>query len=140
MALMLERVLDAVLRQPLHAAAGLQLVSAADGKAEIRYQVNDTTANMQGMLHGGIVCLMHDVGVFLAVSSLLPAEKHAVTAETHVSILRPANRGETIIVRAVVDRIGRTLAFMRSETFACGADGKERLIATGSLTKAVTTA
>ena len=39
-----------------------------------------------------------------------------------------------------VDRVGRTLAFMRSETFAIDAAGKERLIATGSLTKAVTAA
>lgn len=137
---MLERVLPAVLAQPLHAAAGLELVSAGDGRAEIRYQVNDTTANPQGMLHGGIVTLMHDVAVFLAVATLLPADKYAVTCETHVSILRPANRGETIVVRGTVDRLGRTLAFMRSETFACDATGKERLIATGSLTKAVTAA
>lgn len=138
--MMLDRVKDAVLRQALHAAAGLELVSADGGKAEIRYQVNDMTANVQGMLHGGIITLMHDVGVFLAVASVLPAEKHAVTAETHVSILRPANRGETIIVRATVDRVGKTLAFMRSETWARTADGSERLIATGSLTKAVVSA
>lgn len=42
--------------------------------------------------------------------------------------------------RAQVDRLGRKLAFMRSETYAIGADGRERLIATGSLTKAVTSA
>lgn len=137
---MLERVLPAVLAQPLHAAAGLELVSAAEGRAEIRYQVNDMTANVQGMLHGGIVTLMHDVAVFLAVATLLPVERHAVTCETHVSILRPANRGETIVVRGTVDRLGRTLAFLRSETYARDATGKERLIATGSLTKAVTSA
>ncbi len=140
MALMLDRVLADVLAQPLHAAAGLRLLSAADGRAEIAYEVNDMTANIQGMLHGGIMAVMHDVGVFLAVSTLLPPEKHAVTCDTSLSILRPANRGETIIVRATVDRLGRTLAFMRSETYARDAAGKERLIATGSLTKAVTSA
>lgn len=137
---MLERVRDAVLDTPLHRAAGLEIRAAADGRAEICYPVNDMTANIQGMLHGGIVCVMHDVACFLAVASLLPAEKHAVTAETQSSILRPANRGETIIVRAQVDRVGRTLAFMRSETFARDGDGRERLIATGSLTKAVVSA
>lgn len=138
MTLMLDRVLDSVLSQPLHAAAQLELVSAADGRSEIRYQVNDMTSNVMGMLHGGVVCLMQDVGMSLAVSSLLPTEKHAVTAEAHSSLLRPANRGETIIVRSQVDRLGRAMAFMRSETFARGADGTERLIATGSVTKAVT--
>lgn len=134
---MLERVRDAVLQQPVHRAAGLELVSAGEGRAVIRYQVNDTTANIQGMLHGGIITMMHDVAVFLAVSTALPSDRHAVTAETQSSILRPANRGETILVRAQVDRVGKTLAFMRSETFAVDAAGKERLIATGSLTKAV---
>jgi uncharacterized protein (TIGR00369 family) len=135
---MLERERDGVLNQPVHRGAGLEIVTAAEGRCEIRYQVNDTTANPHGMLHGGIICLMHDVADFLAVASLLPADKHAVTAETHTSILRPANRGETITVRAQVDRVGKTLAFMRCETFATDASGKQRLIATGSLTKAVT--
>lgn len=137
---MLDRELPGVLAQPVHVAAGLEVVSVGDGRAEIRYRVNDATANPHGMLHGGIVTLMHDVAVFLAVASVLPAEKHAVTCETHVSILRPANRGETIVVRGSVDRLGRTLAFLRSETFARDAAGAERLIATGSLTKAVTSA
>lgn len=134
---MLQRVLPLVLETPLHRACGLEVLRAENGEAEIRYQVNDMSSNIQGMLHGGVVTAMHDVAVFCAVASLLPAEKHAVTAETHVSILRPANRGEAIVVRAKVDRLGRTLAFMRSDTFAVGADGRERLIATGSLTKAV---
>jgi len=134
---MLDRELDGVLNQPIHRAAGLEIVSIVNGECEIRYQVNDTTANPHGKLHGGVMCLMHDVAGFLAVASLLSADQHASTAETHTSILRPANRGETIIVRAKVDRVGRTLAFMRSETFARGSDGKERLIATGALTKAV---
>lgn len=140
MATVLDREREHVLAQPVHRAAGLELVSAADGACEIRYQVNDTTANPHGMLHGGIVCLMHDVADFLALCSILPADKHAVTAETHTSILRPANRGETIIVRAKVDRLGKSLAFIRCETYARDADGRERLIATGSLTKAVVAA
>lgn len=138
MSLLIERMRDLVLGQALHRAAGLELISAADGEAVIHYQVNEMTANVHHMLHGGIIALMHDVAVFLAVATLLPADKHAVTAETQTSILRPANLGETIIVRARVDRVGRTLAFMRSETWARDAAGKERLIATGSLTKGVT--
>lgn len=137
---MLERELPGVLAQSLHVAAELEVVSVGEGRAEVCYRVNDATANPHGMLHGGVITLMHDVAVFLAVASLLPADRHAVTCETHVSILRPANRGETIVVRGAVDRLGRTLAFLRSETFARDANGKERLIATGSLTKAVTAA
>lgn len=137
---MLERVLEPVLQTPLHIAAGLEVVRSADGAAEIRYPVNEHSSNMHGMLHGGITCVMHDVACFLAVASLLPAENHAVTCDTQVSTLRPARRGETITVRAKVDRLGRSLAFMRSESYAVDAEGRERLIATGTLTKAVTRA
>ena len=139
MSSMLDRVLPSVLSQPLHRAAGLEFLSAADGHAEIRYEVNENTCNPLGMLHGGVVCMMHDVADFLAVASLLPAERHAVTADTQSCMLRPANRGEKIVVRARVDRLGRTLAFIRCESFAVDVDGRERLIATGAITKAVTT-
>lgn len=139
-ATMLARVLDDVMATPAHRAAGLRLVRAQDGACEIHYDVNEFTANMHGKLHGGFVCLMHDVADFIALSSLLPAEKHAVTADTQTSILRPANRGDTIIVRARVDRAGRTLAFMRCESFSRSPDGTEKLIATGALTKAIVAA
>lgn len=139
-ATMLERVLDSVLATPVHKLAGLRVISAKNGECEIHYEVNDFTANIQGMLHGGFICLMHDIADVLAVASILPAEKHAVTADTQTSILRPANRGDTIIVRAKVDRAGKTLAFIRSESFSRGKDGSEKLIATGALTKAIVAA
>lgn len=137
---MLDRVLEQVVATPAHQAAGLRVIRAAAGECEIHYEVNEFTANMHGMLHGGFVCLMHDVADFLALASALPADKHAVTADTQTSILRPANRGDTIIVRAKVDRAGKTLAFMRCESFSRSADGTEKLIATGALTKAIVAA
>lgn len=137
---MLDRVLEPVLATPAHQMAGLRLISAKNGECEIHYDVNDFTANIQGMLHGGFVCLMHDVADVLAVASVLPAEKHAVTTDTQTSILRPANRGDTIIVRAKVDRVGKTLAFIRCESFSRGQGGTEKLIATGALTKAIVAA
>jgi acyl-coenzyme A thioesterase 13 len=62
-----------------------------------------------------------------------------VTVETHSSVLRAAMKGETVVIRARLDRLGRTLAAMRAEALAVNASGEERLIATGSVTKAITT-
>lgn len=137
---MLDRVLEQVLGTPVHQLVGLRVIHARDGECEIHYEVNEITANMHGMLHGGFVCMMHDVADFIALASALPPEKHAVTADTQTSILRPANRGDTIIVRAKVDRAGKTLAFMRCESFSRSKDGTEKLIATGALTKAIVAA
>ena len=41
------------------------------------------------------------------------------------------------MLRGRADRIGRTLAAMRAEAYAVNADGEERLIATGSVTKSI---
>ena len=53
------------------------------------------------------------------------------------SVLRAAQKGETVVLRGRADRIGRTLAAMRAEAYAVNADGEERLIATGSVTKSI---
>ena len=99
--------------------------------------MNDFTTNPQGALHGGIVYALMDVACFFAAISKLPSDQHAVTIETHSSVLRAASQGEQIIIRAHVDRLGRTLAAMRAEAYALNAQQQERLIATGSVTKAI---
>ncbi len=133
----LNQMKDDVLAHPLHQACELELISAADGRSEVRFPVNDFTTNPQGALHGGIVYALMDVACFFAVISKLPPEQHAVTTETHSSVLRAASKGERVIIRAHVDRLGRTLAAMRAEAYAVNAEQQERLIATGSVTKAI---
>ena len=133
----IEQIKDDILAHPLHRACELELVSAVDGRSEVRFPVNDFTTNPQGALHGGIVYALMDVACFFAAASRLPPEQHAVTIETHSSVLRAASRGEQVVIRAHVDRLGRTLAAMRAEAYAINAEQQERLIATGSVTKAI---
>lgn len=132
----LEHIRDEVLAHPLHRACELALVNAGDGRAETRFAVNAFSVNPQGILHGGIVYAMVDVGCFFALVSQLPEDRHPVTAEIHCSLLRGAIAGDTVIVRSQVDRLGRTLAAMRADVLVTREDG-ETLIATGSVTKAI---
>ena len=133
----LEQVRDAVLSHPFHAACELQLESAADGRAELRFPVNSFTGNPQGALHGGILYALMDVACFFAVMTLLEAHEHAVSIEVNTSVLRAARPGEQVRLNSHVDRRGRTLAAMRCEAHAIDADGKSRLIATGNVTKSI---
>jgi len=133
----IDQIKDDILAHPLHRACELELVSAVDGRSEVRFPVNDFTTNPQGALHGGIVYALMDVACFFAAASRLPPEQHAVTIETHSSVLRAASQGEQVVIRAHVDRLGRTLAAMRAEAYAINAQQQERLIATGSVTKAI---
>ena len=131
----LDEVREGVLTHAFHRACGLELVLADAGRAEIRFAVNDFTANPQGALHGGIVYAMIDVACFFAVVPALASDQHPVSVETHVSILRPALHGDQIRIVAWTDRVGRSLASMRAEVFLIG--GEAKLIATGTVTKSI---
>ena len=135
----IDQIKDDILAHPLHRACELELVSAVDGRSEVRFPVNDFTTNPQGALHGGIVYALMDVACFFAVVPSLSEDQQPVTVETHSSVLRAAMKGESVVIRARLDRLGRTLAAMRAEALAVNASGEERLIATGSVTKAITT-
>ena len=133
----LKNMQAAIEAQAFHRDCELQLVEAGDDGAEIRFRVNDYTSNPQGALHGGILYAMLDVACFFAVITQLPEDRHPVSVEVHTSVLRAALRGETVRVRSHLDRLGRTLAAMRAEAFAVTDEGEERMIATGSVTKAI---
>ncbi len=133
----LDVVRDDVLAHPLHRACELELLHAAEGSSELRFQVNDFTASPLGTLHGGILYALMDVSCFFAAASLLSDDQAPVTVETHSSVLRAAKKNESVLLRARTDRIGRTLAAMRTEAFAVNEAGEERLIATGSVTKSI---
>jgi|SRR5690554_814967 len=135
----LEQVREGILGHPLHRACDLELVHSTDGRAEIRFAVNDFAVNPAGALHGGILYAMMDVACFFAVISQLQADQHPVSVEVHSSVLRAALQGETVVIRSWVDRLGRTLAAMRCDALVVNADGSERLIGTGNVTKSILT-
>lgn len=129
-------VLDGMHSNPLHRASGMAVRRAANGQSEISFEVNDFTANLLGALHGGILYSMMDVGCFMAMASQLEPGRHGVTVDIQVSVLRPAMKGETVLVRGRVDRIGRTLANLRAEAWVAGEQG-ERLIGTATVLKSL---
>lgn len=125
-----------IVSHPLHVACGLEVLSSADGRSEIRFAVNDFTGNVIGTLHGGILYAMADVAAFMALLSVIPDGLHGVTADIQVSVLRAAKVGEQVLARGRVDRVGRTLANMRVEAFVAGSEG-ERLIGTATVVKSL---
>ncbi len=121
---------------PLHQACGLELLSSEEGLSEIRFAVNEFSRNVIGTLHGGITYSMIDVAAFMALASVMPEDRHGVTVDIQVSVLRAASAGDLVHVRGRVDRVGRSLANMRAEAFVKTPEG-ERLIATGTVVKAM---
>lgn len=130
------RLAQGILDTPLHKACELELLSSEGGHSEIRFAVNDFSRNVIGTLHGGITYAMVDVAAFMALASVMPEGQHGVTVDIQVSVLRAANVGDAVYVRGRVDKVGRTLANLRSEAFLKTVDG-EKLIATGTVVKAL---
>ena len=129
----LEEVRDSVLAHPLHSACQLELLSAGEGRSEVRFAVNDFTANPMGALHGGILYALMDVACFFAVVPSLSTDQQPVTVETHNSVLRAALKGESVVIRARMDRLGRTLAAMRAEALAVNASSSNNSATSGRI-------
>lgn len=127
---------ERILAHPLHRACDLAVLRSEAGQAEISFAVNDFTGNIIGTLHGGILYALMDVAAFMALLSVIPEGLHGVTADIQVSVLRAARAGDRVQVRGRVDRIGRTLANMRTEAFLATAGG-ERLVATATVVKSL---
>lgn len=81
----------------------------------------------EGHWHGGAIASLIDTAATFAV--LGAGAPQAPTASVHVDLIRPATT-PVLIARAVVRRMGRTLAIVDADAY----DAEDRLVATGRLT------
>jgi uncharacterized protein (TIGR00369 family) len=126
----LARVRDELASVPLHQFYGVEILALSPGHGRARLTVSDNTANVHGWLHGGVYYAVLDIVAYLGVVPLLEVGENAVTHDIHVSVLRPAERGQTLELVGVVRKRGRTLVFCESEAWI---DGK--LAASARVTK-----
>lgn len=123
------RVAD-VLTIPFHRFLGVRLTDPDDPAAGITVDIGDSAINNAGVMHGGILSALLDVGAYLAVLPHLEPGENAVTHDMAISILRPVPPGAALRVRGEVIRAGRSLVFLRST-----AQVGDAVVATGQLTK-----
>lgn len=124
--------LQNVLSHPLHQFLGVADIHSADGQGEIRITVTDELVNPAGVFHGGVVYVVSDVCAYAGLLSLLNDNEEAVTHDLHVSILRPATRGDEVVFRSEVVKRGRQLCFIDVT-----ASVNDKIIATARVTKSV---
>ncbi|MCG2641394.1 MULTISPECIES: PaaI family thioesterase [Bradyrhizobium] len=106
---------------------GFEVVSAADGNAELRMPWSDDGTQYAGHLHAGMIAALLDTACGFAAATLVGA----VTA-SHFSMncLRPAV-GRGFVATGVTVRAGRKQIFSRAELFAEDDSGNRSLVATG---------
>jgi len=106
---------------------GFEVVSAADGEAELRMPWSDDLTQYAGHLHAGMIAALLDTACGFAAATLIGG----VTA-SHFSMncLRPGV-GRGFVARGVTVRAGRRQIFARAELFAENDFGDRSLVATG---------
>lgn len=123
-----------VLAVPIHRHLGLRLVEAGGGRSRLEFTAGPAAqmAETGARVHGGILALLMEPAAFVATLDLLPAGKTAITADLHVSNMRPAPPGAVVTLVGRVVRPGTTLFFCEVEALA---DGKT--VASARVTKVV---
>jgi len=110
------------IRIPFVEQMGLELHSAADGKAELRVDLAEAHLNSWEVAHGGVLMTMLDVAMAQAARSVqthAPIDKAGVaTIEMKTSFVRPAE-GELRAVGTLLHRTS-TLAFCEASVFDAG--------------------
>ena len=98
-----------------------------DGGAHLAIRVLDHHVNPAGMVHGGMMATLMDVGIAYNASNADGSGTFFVTMGLSLNYLASARLGDWIETRAHVSRRGRTVLYGTGEIW-CG----ERLLMTGS--------
>ncbi|KZZ89019.1 esterase [Ascosphaera apis ARSEF 7405] len=114
----------------------LRVTGAKPGVVNFELEVEKHHTNRLGILHGGTIASMVDLGGSLAVASR-GLYATGVSTDLNVTYLRSGGKiGEKILAEATCDKFGKTLAF----TSIKFTNEKDDIVARGSHTKYVTQA
>lgn len=114
---------------------GLKLTKIDAGNVEATLQLEQEHLQQNNITHGGIILTLCDVVAGFAAFTLVPGNKHVVTAEIKVTCLRPGI-GESLSARGWVVKPGNHLSFCESEVW-CHKAERKYLIAKASTSMAV---
>jgi uncharacterized protein (TIGR00369 family) len=105
---------------------GIRMVSKGEGKARLELDVRPELMNSWDAVHGGVTMTLLDIALAVALRSLDPDEKGAITVELKVNFVGPG-LGTLVADGRCVHR-GKTVAFCEGEVH----DSSGHLVATAS--------
>jgi uncharacterized protein (TIGR00369 family) len=125
----LDAIAERVGGSAFHRWAGLEVLRVAPGEVDVALQVTDHHLNLIGLLHGGMVAVVADTAMGLAMRTLVPPGRSHVTVQLNVHYLAPA-RGGRVVGQGRVVKSGMRMGV--AEARVTGGDSK--LLATASAT------
>ncbi len=106
--------------QPFSNLLGAELISFAEGSAELSLAINDSLKQQHDFVHGGVVSYLADNCLTFAGGSVLG---DCVTSEYKINYVRPAI-GHTLIARAAVISSGKRQAVCECKVYAVSEKGE----------------
>lgn len=104
--------------------------SLEDNTVTLSFFADKWMSNPFWIMHGGAAATVIDIAMGISVCAFGGMDKTS-TENISVSYLRPAALGRRFFVRATVDKVGRTAAYARAETWVDGSEDKLASTATG---------
>lgn len=111
---------------------GIALDDLGPGWCTVRLDVRPEHLQQTGFVHAGVLATVADHAAGAAASTLLPADRLALSVEFKVNFLRPAV-GERLVCRAEVLKGGRTISVADSRVEVVRG-GEWRLVAQATVT------
>lgn len=93
---------------------GAKPESVEPGKVVISCECKEELLQQQGVMHGGVIATLADVACGGAAMSVLPEDKHILTAEFKLNMLRPVV-AEKVIATGTVLKAGKTIVVCEAE-------------------------
>lgn len=120
-------IVDRVARSAFHRWAGIELIRVDPGEVEIALRAEDHHLNLLGTLHGGMLAILADTAMGLAMRTRVERGSNYVTAQLDLHYLASGRTGRIVgIGRAV--RHGGQMGYAEADVLGEG----DRLLARGS--------
>lgn len=95
-------------RVPIAETIGMELVERSEGRAVLRWRVQEEYTNPIGQLQGGMFAVLMDSAMAVAAGGL-------ATATMQFSLLRPALPGTLLVVTGEVVKAGNRITYAEAE-------------------------
>lgn len=111
----LQKVADgALIPPPCDLTMQVSVLSAVNGVAEGKWEVDNKYINGLGVVMGGFLSSAADILMAYAIASKLTEQQGFVSIDLDITFHRPAFEGEIEII-ARVEKLGRTLAYVEAD-------------------------
>lgn len=101
---------------PFAESLGIRVARFGEGAGQCFLDIEPYMRNRHRSVHGGVIYSLADIGMGVALYSLLKKGQQCATIELQMNYLEPA-RGDRLVCNGLVLRKGGSLAFLEAEIF-----------------------